>query len=86
MIIPILGIPIVWRDALVFISGLFLVLVSLGPVILRKLQIKPKQKKRQNKNDTQSPPTQANSVQEVPVQNDELRFSVEENNQTETEK
>lgn len=47
VIIPLLGVPIVWRDALVFLSGLFLILVSLGPTILKKLQTKPKPKKKQ---------------------------------------
>lgn len=44
-IIPLLGVPIVWRDTLVFLSGLFLVLVFLGPTILKKLQTKTKRKK-----------------------------------------
>lgn len=44
VIIPLLGVPIVWRDTLVFISGIFLILVSLGPTILRKLQTKSKRK------------------------------------------
>ncbi|MEK7116806.1 MAG: hypothetical protein AAB837_01405 [Patescibacteria group bacterium] len=47
IIIPFLGVPIVWRDALVFISGLFLILVSLGPTILKKLQTKSKPKRKQ---------------------------------------
>jgi hypothetical protein len=48
VIIPILGLPIVWRDTLVFLSGLFLILVSLGPIILKKLQqSKPKIKRKQ---------------------------------------
>jgi hypothetical protein len=44
VIIPLLGVPIVWRDSLVFLSGIFLILVSLGPIILKKLQIKQKRK------------------------------------------
>ncbi|MFH0804136.1 MAG: hypothetical protein V1896_00865 [Candidatus Zambryskibacteria bacterium] len=44
IIIPLLGIPIDWARILVFLSGLFLILVSLGPVILKKLQVKPKKK------------------------------------------
>lgn len=46
VIIPLLGIPIVWRDALVFVSGIFFVLVSLGPTILKKLQTKSKPKRK----------------------------------------
>jgi hypothetical protein len=44
VVVPFLGLPIVWRDTLVFLSGVFLILVSLGPTILKKLQTKPKQK------------------------------------------
>jgi len=62
-ILPFLGIPGTWRNTLVFISGIFLILVSLGPIILKKLQ--PKLKRKSNKKE-------------------ELRFSVQENNQTET--
>lgn len=47
MVVSLLGVPIAWRDALVFISGLFLVLVSLGPIILKRLQVKTKPKKIQ---------------------------------------
>lgn len=38
-ILPFLGIPGTWRNTLVTLSGIFLVLVSLGPSILVKLQI-----------------------------------------------
>ena len=40
VIIPLLGVPIVWRDSLVFLSGAFLILVSIGPIFLRKIQPK----------------------------------------------
>ena len=43
-IIPFLGIPGTWRNALVFISGIFLVLVSLGSIIFKKLEIDTKSK------------------------------------------
>jgi hypothetical protein len=46
IVIPFLGVPIVWRDALVFLSGLFFILVSLGPTILKKLQTKSKPKRK----------------------------------------
>lgn len=46
MIIPFLGIPGAWRNTLVTLSGLFLVLVALGPILLKKLQTKPKAKPR----------------------------------------
>ena len=42
---PLLGIPGSWRNTLVFLSGIFLILVALGPVILKKLQPKQKRKK-----------------------------------------
>ena len=69
-IIPLLGVPIVWRNALVTLSGLFLVLVFLGPTILKRLQSKPKSKKKQS-----------GSVETK----DELKFSAPENAQAETE-
>ncbi|PIR40283.1 MAG: hypothetical protein COV33_00630 [Candidatus Zambryskibacteria bacterium CG10_big_fil_rev_8_21_14_0_10_34_34] len=43
-IIPFLGIPGTWRNILVFISGIFLVLVSLGSIIFKKLEIDTKSK------------------------------------------
>ena len=46
-ILSLLGIPGVWRNNLVLVSGLFLILVSIGPAILKKLQPKQKIKKRQ---------------------------------------
>lgn len=44
IILPFFGIPGIWKEVLVFASGLFLILVSLGPVILIKLQSKSKPK------------------------------------------
>lgn len=67
VIIPLLGVPIVWRDALVFISGIFLILVSLGPTILKKLQSRPKTKKTNLPN----PPY----IKEGEEKKEELRFS-----------
>ncbi len=46
IIVPLLGIPISWVRVLVFLSGIFLILVSLGPAILKKLQPKQKSKKK----------------------------------------
>lgn len=46
-ILPFLGVPGTWKNTLVFISGIFLILVSLGPTILKKLQ--PKQKIKRKK-------------------------------------
>lgn len=46
--VSLLGVPIFWRDILVFLSGLFLVLVSLGPTILKKLQTKSKVRKEKS--------------------------------------
>ena len=43
-IIPFLGIPGAWRNILVFISGIFLVLVSLGSILFKKLEIDTKLK------------------------------------------
>ncbi len=45
-IVPFLGVPGAWRNTLVTLSGLFLVLVALGPILLKKLQTKPKAKPR----------------------------------------
>ena len=44
IILPFFGIPGSFKEVLVFASGLFLILVSLGPIILFKLQSKPKPK------------------------------------------
>lgn len=63
---PFLGIPGTWRNTLVTLSGLFLILVSLGPTILKKLQTKEKSKKRQTKINPKN----------TPLQDDSLRFSV----------
>lgn len=46
-ILPFLGIPGIWKDTLVFISGMFLILVSSGPMILKKLQTKTKPRKKE---------------------------------------
>jgi hypothetical protein len=46
-ILPFLGVPGTWKNNLVFLSGVFLILMSVGPVILKKLQTKPKIKKKQ---------------------------------------
>jgi hypothetical protein len=64
-ILPFLGIPGAWKNALVTLSGLFLVLVSLGPTILKKLQSKPKQRRKK-----ESPPTQNPDINK-----EELKFS-----------
>lgn len=41
-LIPFLGIPSVWRNYLILASGLFISLLSLTPILLNKLQTKPK--------------------------------------------
>jgi hypothetical protein len=41
-VLPFLGIPGSWKNILVSLSGIFLILVILGPVILKNLQIKSK--------------------------------------------
>ena len=46
-ILPFLGIPGTWKNILVTLSGIFLALVFSGPMILKKLQVKPKPKKKQ---------------------------------------
>ncbi len=43
-IIPFFGIPGTWRNTLVFLSGIFFILVSVGPIILKKLQPDSKSK------------------------------------------
>jgi len=48
-ILPFLGIPGTWKNTLVSLSGIFLILVFLGPTILKKLQTKEKPKGKQNK-------------------------------------
>jgi len=44
VILPLLGVPIVWKNILVLLSGIFLILVSVGPIILKKLQSEEKEK------------------------------------------
>jgi len=73
IILPFLGIPGAWRNSLVLLSGLFLTLVSLGPIIFKKLQ--PKQKKGQDRINPQN----------ASIKSDELRFSGLGDNQIETE-
>jgi hypothetical protein len=68
IVIPLLGVPIAWRDALVLLSGLFLLLVSLGPTILKKLQTKSKRK-------ITHPPTPSLTTIEGEKEKEELRFS-----------
>jgi len=41
-VLPHLGIPGSWRNALVSLSGVLLVLVVLGPTIFKMLKAKPK--------------------------------------------
>ena len=43
VILPLLGVPIVWKNILVLLSGIFLILVSVGPIILKKLQSEEKE-------------------------------------------
>jgi hypothetical protein len=47
-ILPFFGIPGAWKDFLMSLSGIFLVLVFLGPTILKKLQTKSKTSKNKN--------------------------------------
>lgn len=76
IIIPLLGVPIIWRDGLVFLSGLFLLLVSFGPAILKKLQPKVKVKRKQEKINPEN----------LNIEKDELRFSTPDENKIEEEK
>lgn len=78
VILPLLGVPIVWKNILVFLSGLFLLLVALGPLILKKLQVKPKTKKSNLPN----PPYIKEEIKEKvegEEKKEELRFSDNEN-------
>jgi hypothetical protein len=58
-ILPFLGIPGTWRNTLISLSGIFLILISLGPTILKML--KPKTKTRKKKetinSEINNPPT-----------------------------
>lgn len=60
-LIPFLGIPRGWRDGLVVATGLFLLVIFLGPIIIKKLQTKPKRVAPKTKN--------------TPDQGGELRFT-----------
>ncbi len=45
-IIPMLGIPGVWKNWMMGISGLFLVIISLGPILAKRLQTKGRPRKK----------------------------------------
>lgn len=75
VIIPLLGVPIVWRDLLVFLSGIFLMLVSVGPIILKKLQLKVKVKTKKN-----NPSYSKEESSEKIDGREELKFSNNEDN------
>jgi hypothetical protein len=77
-ILPFLGIPGSWRNMLVFVSGIFLVLVSIGPTILQKLQTKPKSKPRKRQKKTEAP--------SLVVSSEGQEFFGTENNAPETQK
>ena len=47
VILPFFGIPGTWKDFLVCLSGIFLILVFSGPILLKKIQIKPKEQKEE---------------------------------------
>lgn len=90
VILPFLGVPIAWKNILVLLSGLFLLLVSLGPTILKKLQTKPKIKKKkenleQKTNLSPSLPKSYDGtsnptyIKEGEEKKEELRFSDENN-------
>lgn len=76
VVLPFLGIPGSWMNILVFLSGIFLILISLGPIILKKLQTKTKSKTKQNKIDSQY----------EYLKDDSLRFYTAEDNQIKQEK
>ena len=78
-ILPFLGIPGSWKNVLVSLSGLFLVVVFLGPIILKKLQPKSKPKSRKRLDNINS----ENMLSQNPPQNNGLRFSGMENNKEE---
>lgn len=73
---PFLGIPGTWRNVLITLSGIFLILVSLGPTILKKLQAKPKPKK---KNNPLSPPYIKGEIETLlPDQKEEMGGEVKQ--------
>lgn len=57
-----MGVPNLWRNILIVASGIFLVIVFAGPIVLKKLQSKkPKKKKEikvENKIDSSVPPNE----------------------------
>ena len=62
-LLPLFGIPGTWKNTLVFLSGIFLIIVALGPTILKKLQAKPKS--RIKKNNPLNPPYLKGEGEEV---------------------
>ena len=51
-VLPFLGIPDAWKNFFVALSGIFLIIIITGPTVLKKLQTKPRSRKKQNKNDS----------------------------------
>lgn len=46
VILPFLGIPGLWKSALTVLSGLFLIIISLGSIWIKKSQFKGRTKKK----------------------------------------
>lgn len=70
-IIPFFGIPGVWKNALMAVSGIFLIIISVGPILLKKIQsqVKGKPRKRAVKQEVKADELILSSKP------DELRFS-----------
>ncbi len=73
-LLPFLGIPGAWRNTLITLSGIFLVLVAAGPLVLKKLQ--SKQKPVRKKKDTA--PAQTIEASEKEQEKEEKVFVQEE--------
>lgn len=49
-LIPYLGIPGTWKNILIAVSGLLIVAIAVGPIFLKKIQVKPKTKRKPAQN------------------------------------
>ena len=56
VILPFLGIPGLWRSVFIVASGVFLVALSVGPIVLKKLQTKTKIPRKKKESILPPPP------------------------------
>ena len=79
-ILPFIGVPSIWKTILIVVSGIFVSVLNLTPLILKKLQ-QPKQRSRKKQISTEAgPPIVSKFVDKAPKEIHEikeLRFAVD---------